>query len=792
MRSQPSDNFSSKFAHFVLRYRWPIIVLALLISVTSSFGLQFITISTEPRDNFGPDNPQLIAFEDLEEKFSRVENIFIAIAPDDGQVFTPRILGIIDEFTEEAWRTRYVNRVDSLTNYQHTYADGDDLIVENLVEFPDSLSDDALAEKRNIAISEPLVVNRLISGNGRVAGMNIDFRFNDDSGDIQEDATNWVRRKKAEIMARYPDVKVYATGSVMISASFSETARKDLTTQTPIMYVFIFILIGLLLRSYVGVFSIFVVTMLSIVSALGLFGWADKVISTMSSTAPIIILTVVVAHSIHILVSYYQGIRDGREKYAAMHEAIDLNLQPIILTSLSTAIGFLSLNFLADVPPIQDVGNIVTVGVVFGLIFSLTLLPALVYILPNRVKPAPSRTVASMNKIADWVIQYRTRLLIVNSTIAILLMSLAPLNIISDQFSKYFKEHHQIRIDTDFLDDSLGGLYLIEYALDTGVEQGVSNPDYLKRVEDFANWYRQQPEVMHVSTYTDILKRLNKNLNGDQANHYLLPANQELAAQYLLLYELSLPFGLDLTNQLNFDKSSSRMRVSFASMATPDFVNVQERAKNWLGEHAPDFLQEGSSLSMMFTHIGIRSMKGSIKGALIALGLISIVLIVSLNSVRMGLISIIPNLLPGMVGFGVWYLIEGRVGMSTSMVLGITMGIVVDDTVHFLSKYIRARRDRGLSVEDGIRYAFSTVGVALWVTTLVLVVGFLILSTSDLSINGDTGLLVAIVIAIALAFDFILLPPLLMLLDRGKWKQSESTTLEPISDGAEPISPNSN
>ena len=221
MRSQPSDNFSSKFAHFVLRYRWPIIVLALLISVTSSFGLQFITISTEPRDNFGPDNPQLIAFEDLEEKFSRVENIFIAIAPDDGQVFTPRILGIIDEFTEEAWRTRYVNRVDSLTNYQHTYADGDDLIVENLVEFPDSLSDDALAEKRNIAISEPLVVNRLISGNGRVAGMNIDFRFNDDSGDIQEDATNWVRRKKAEIMARYPDVKVYATGSVMISASFS-------------------------------------------------------------------------------------------------------------------------------------------------------------------------------------------------------------------------------------------------------------------------------------------------------------------------------------------------------------------------------------------------------------------------------------------------------------------------------------------------------------------------------------------------------------------------------------------
>ena len=120
MRSLPSDTFSAKFAHLVLHHRWLIIILSLIISVSSGLGLQFITLSTEPRDNFGPDNPQLIAFEDLEEKFSRVENIFLAIAPDDGNVFTPRVLGIIEELSEEAWRTPYVNRVDSLTNYQHS------------------------------------------------------------------------------------------------------------------------------------------------------------------------------------------------------------------------------------------------------------------------------------------------------------------------------------------------------------------------------------------------------------------------------------------------------------------------------------------------------------------------------------------------------------------------------------------------------------------------------------------------------------------------------------------------
>lgn len=770
-----SDNLSSQFAHFVLRYRWPIVVLTLSISILCGSGLRFLSISTEPRDNFGPDNPQLVAFEDLEENFSRVENIFFAIAPDDGNVFTPRVLGIIDNLTNEAWRTPYVNRVDSLTNYQYSYADGDDLIVEDLIEFPSELTTDELDAKRTIAISEPLVVNRLISKDGRVAGMNLDFNFNNAEGDVQEDAAAWAITKKAEIMADHPDIKVYATGTVMISAAFTETAKKDLMTQTPLMYLFIFVLIGLLLRSFAGVFGVFVVTILSIVSAIGLFGWNGTVISTMSSTTPVIILTVVVAHSIHILVSYYQSIRNGREKYEAMHEALEVNLQPVFLTSVSTGIGFLSLNFLADVPPIQDVGNMVAVGVVFGLVYSLTFLPAFVYILPNRVKPGTSHSTKVMSSLADWVILHRTRLLIVNGVLAISLMSLAPLNIISDQFSKYFKESYQFRIDSDFLDESLGGLYLIEYSLDTGVEQGISNPDYLHRIERFANWYREQPEVKHVNTYTDIVKRLNKNLHGDDVEYYSLPESQDLAAQYLLLYELSLPFGLDLTNQLNFDKSSSRMRVSFASMGTPEFIDVQERAKDWLRVHAPDFLQEGSSLSLMFTHIGIRSMVGSIQGAMIALALISIVLVVSFNSIRMGLISIVPNLLPGMAGFGIWYLIEGKVGMSTSMVLGITMGIVVDDTVHFLSKYIRARRDRGLSAEDAVRYAFSTVGVALWVTTFVLVVGFLILGTSDLANNGDMGLLVAIVIAIALVFDFVLLPPLLMLLDTDKWEQQEGS-----------------
>jgi len=767
-----------KFAELVLKFRWLIIVVGVLICGLAASGIRFIEISTEPRDNFGQDNPQLIAFEELEETFSRIDNVFFAIAPKDGNVFQLEVLKVIEDLTEEAWTTKGVSRVDSLTNYQHTEAFEDDLLVSNLIEFPEELTQAELDEKRAIALSEPLVVHRLISEDGKVAGINVDFRFDKSDKDAQEHAAKWAWAKKAEIMAAHPNIDVYATGAVIISASFSESAINDLKIQTPLMYAFVVIVMGLLLRSVVGVLGIVVTTSITIACGMGMGGWLGLQLSPMSSQAPVIMLTVVVAHGIHLLVSYYQNIRSGMEKYESMIDALSINIQPIALTSLSTLIGFLSLNILADVPPIQTLGNLVSLGVIFAFIFSVTFLPALVYILPNRVKPSHSISAQYMGKLAEFVLKRRTQLLISVSAITLVLVAMAPLNVISDQFSKYFDESKAIRIDTDFTDKNLGGLYRIEYSLDTQKPQGVSDPAYLATIDDFAIWLRQQEGVGHVNTYTDILKRLNKNLHNDDANWYKLPGAQDLAAQYLLLYELSLPFGLDLTNQINFDKSSSRLVVSLPSMKTPDFIALQQKATQWLDDNAPALSQEGASAALMFTHIGIRAMEGSVKGALLALVLISIVLIITLRSLRIGLISLIPNFLPGVTGFGVWYLLSGEVGQSLSMVLGVTMGIVVDDTVHFLSKYLRARNEQNLSPEDAIRYAFRSVGVALWITTLVLVAGFSMLALSSFKPNGDMGLMVSIVISIALILDFLLLPPLLLLLDSDKAKPS---TFEAVS-----------
>ena len=768
MTENAESKIESRFPLLVIKYRWLILGLTLLIVGAAGSGTSLLTISTEYRDNFGPDNPQLIEFEKLEATFSRVDNVFIGIAPKQGDVFTAETLQVVANLTEEAWRTKGVSRVDSLTNYQHTRVEDDDLLVDNLVEFPSELSAEEMAEVRRVALNEPLIANRLISRDGKVTGVNIEYRFDKNATNSEVEAAHWAWEQKAAIVAAHPELEVFTTGSIIISATFSETAIRDLSTQTPLMFLLVIVVMALLLRSVTGVIAIVLTTLITIVCAMGTAGWVGIQISPMSSQAPVILLTVAVAHGVHLLVSFYQELREGGEKTSSLVDALTINIHPITLTSISTAIGFLSLNFLADVPPIQDIGNVVAIGVVYAFVFSLTFLPVFVYLMPAGVKPGKSKTNHVMALFAEWVIRYRTALLSVSVFVSVVLVSLAPMNIISDQFSKYFDESIPLRHDTDFLDQNLGGLYRIEYSLDSGEPQGVSNPEYLARVEAFAKWYRQQEHVTHVNTYTDIVKRLSKNLNGDDEAWYRLPESQNLAAQYLLLYELSLPFGLDLTNLISFDKSSSRMIVSVPSLPTPEFIKLQDNAKAWLHENAPEMAQEGSSAAMMFTHIGIRGMLGSVKGALIALVLIAIVLLVTLRSVKMGLISLVPNLLPGATGFGVWFLLNGHVGQSLSLVLGVTMGIVVDDTVHFLSKYLRARRTQGMSAEDAVRYAFQRVGVALWITTMVLISGFMMLGISDFRPNGDMGLLVSIVIGIALILDFVLLPPLLILLDGDK------------------------
>ncbi|NQY75083.1 MAG: MMPL family transporter, partial [Candidatus Margulisbacteria bacterium] len=522
------------------------------------------------------------------------------------------------------------------------------------------------------------------------------------------------------------------------------------------------------LKSILATFATVLVVFLSVMTALGLAGWLGIQLTVPSSITPVIILTLAIADSIHILMTFIQKMQSGMEKLPALKESMRLNLQPVFLTSFTTIIGFLCLNF-SDSPPIHDLGNITAMGVVAAFIYSVLLLPIFIIIVPFRFKKKDLNNTTLMDRLSAFVIRRYKPILIGMTVFTILMLSLIPSIRIDDQFVDYFDHSIPFRSDTDYITDHLTGIYQIEYSLDADFPGGISEPDYLNKVESFANWFREKPGVIHVSSFTDIMKRLNRTMNGDDDTFYKIPSVRELAAQYLLLYELSLPFGLDLNNQINIDKSSTRFSVTVDKIPSSELKALSAEGEAWLRDNGGENLvAEGSSPALMFSHISVRNIEGMVKGTLFALVLITISMMIALKSVRYGLISLIPNVVPIILAFGLWRIVNGQIGFTVSTVAATTIGIIVDDSVHFLSKYLRAQREHQLDAEEAVTFSFKNVGIALLATSVILVCGFAILSQSSFYPNQAMGILSAITIAMALFADFLLLPAALIYFDKKK------------------------
>jgi len=485
-----------------------------------------------------------------------------------------------------------------------------------------------------------------------------------------------------------------------------------------------------------------------------------------------------VADSIHIIVSMLAGMRQGLEKRLAIIDSLRVNFMPVFLTSITTAIGFLSMNA-SDSPPFHDLGNITAMGVMAAFLFSITLLPALLAVLPIRAKQGDSLFASKMDGFADWVIHHQRAVMVGSVAVAVVILAMIPRNELNEDFVKYFDTSTTYRADVDFGSAHLTGLYQLQYSLPSGESNGVSDPVFLNHAKDFVDWLRSQPEVQHVRSITDTFQRLNMNLHGDDPAWYKLPEQRDLAAQYLLLYELSLPYGLDMNNQLDVDKSATVINATLRNLTTRELRDVAHRGEQWLKDHAPSMQTTGIGPAIMFAYISERNITSMLMATFIALLLISLLVGIALRSFKLGVVSLLPNLLPAGLAFGLWGLLVGEVNMAAAMVTGMSLGIVVDDTIHFLSKYLRARREKGLDAEAAVHYAFSNVGVAIVVTSVILLAGFMVLAQSTFALNSQMALLTSIAIVMALVADFLLLPVLLMRIDNrnDQPKQQSDPTL---------------
>ena len=765
------------YSNTIIKFKWLVLLIGLLLTVaafhgaldlrTGEFKLPF---KSDYKTFFADDNKELNDFLGLQDIYSKSDNVAVIVAPKDGNVFSKQALTAIWELTNEAWMVTYASRVDSISNFQYSYAIEDDLIIEDLILEAEDLNEENIQRTKQVSLSEPLLQKKLIAPNGDSAVVNITILLPgaDKSKETPLVAAS-ARELRDQFAKKYPEIDFMLSGMIMMNTSFPEASQDDSQRLMPLMLGVVILTIFGLMRSASGTFATIVVIITSIAATMGIWGWNDGFLTGPSAGSPIMILTLAVADCIHLLSTFYYNMRHGMEKKAAMIDSMRVNIQPIFLTSITTAMGFLTMNF-SDAPPFGDLGNMVAIGVCLAFVFSMTIFPAMMMMLPVRVKPTTVHKQDLMDKLASFVISNRKWLLPVSTVIIVTLASFIPRNELNDDFVEYFDERVPFRQATDFMKDHLAGMTTIELSFDSKEPSGINNPKFIKFVDDFVLWLREQPESDNINSITDTLKRLNRNMHGDDPAWYRLPEEQELTAQYLLLYELSLPQGLDVNNQLNVDKSSTRVIATFKNLSSNETLALEDRINQHFDSLNSEYKLTQASPSLMFSHIGATNIVGMLKGSSFALILISILLGFALRSLKFGLISLLPNLMPAAIAFGIWGFTVGEIGLGLSVVAGVTLGIIVDDTVHFLSKYIRARREKGYSSEEAVRYSFASVGKALFVTTMVLVAGFLVMATSSFKVNADMGLLTAVTILIALIVDFFFLPPLLMLLKSKKDK----------------------
>lgn len=776
------DTATTAYARWAIRWRWAIIAFSLALVAVTASGAQFLGFATNYRVFFSDDNPYLQAFEEMQDVYTKDDNISFVIKPAEGDVFTPEMLTAIRGLTEEAWKLPFTTRVDSLTNFQNSFADGDDLTVEDLAPRRGVIDGVTAAYIREVALSEPILVNSLISRDGTTTSVNAHLTLPQERPDEVVFAMGEARALADRFRADNPDVRVAITGLVALNSAFMEASMSDMATLIPIMYGVLLLVMIVLLRSFSGTFATLAVIGFSAATAMGLAGWAGIMLSPPSSVAPTVILTLAIADSIHVLVTMLKEMRAGATKRDAIVESIRINFQPVFLTSLTTVIGFMSLNF-SDSPPFHDLGNMTATGVVAAWFYSIVFLPALIAVLPMRVKQRVETGRSAMDWLAGFVIKRRSALIWGTAAVVIGLGAMVPRIEMNDQFVQYFDESIPFRADTDFAMENLSGIYQLNWSLEAGQEGGISDPDYLRRVGDFGAWLKEQPGVTHVSTTTDMYTRLNRNMHGDDPAWYKLPEERDLAAQYLLLYEMSLPYGLDLNNRINVDKSATRLIATTENFTTNELRALEAAGRDWLAKNMPSTSGNATGPVIMFAYITKRNAESMLVGTGFAFALISITLILALRNFRLGLLSLIPNAIPALMAFGLWSILVGQVDLAASIVAATSLGIIVDATVHFLSKYSRARRQRGEDPEASVRYAFSTVGTALWVSSAILIAGFAVLGLSTFRLNDSMGTLTAIAIAMALIVDFLLLPALLLTIDRKK----EEPSIEPelITQAAE-------
>lgn len=740
-----------------------LILIPALLLVSGSLRLQF---DADTRTFVGHDGRHAQALQQFERYFGAANLVIFIVTARSGTIIAEDPLSAIQTLTDKAGLMPFSTQVHSLANVQQILIKAHQISVEPLFAKTAISTAQTLASVRQRVFDHADWVDRLISADGAVALVVVHLQPPHKDRHEGSAIADFSRALQDEIQQHYPSVEVRLSGDAIADATFGEATRRDLLMLAPVMatLAFLALIIGL------GSLSAAVITILvmtgSAAMTLGLAGWLGLTINAATAAAPVIIMTLAAADCIHLIVLAQTKYQNGFSKCAALIESMRFNILAIFMTSVTDVLGFFTLN-LGTSPPLRDLGNLVSVGVIAAFILSVTLAPALMVLLPKSLNGHRLAIAPWLRRLNPWLIERRRGCAIVFLLLSTLAAFGVTCIVYEDDFVRYFDDSYAFRRDTEYLEQHLTALQILEFALPAAAVGAITAPTYLAQVNAFAQWLREQPEVRHVVALSDVIKGLNKSVHGDDPRFEVIPEDKETVAQLLLFYELSVPLGMDLSTQIDTTRSHSRLTLMMRPISSAQTRAFASRAELWLKTHSPNIAAPATGLYLTYANVAQENVQAMMSGALISLSLIVITLLMVLRNGRLALLSLIPNMVPAIVTLGLWGWFFGEVNLAVSVVVAISFGIIVDDTTHLFARFAYLRR-AGVAPKAALQETMQEVGFAIFLTTGVLVTGFLVQATSSFAVSAQMGLLTAMTITIALIAEFCLAPTLLLLSEKSQ------------------------
>ncbi len=756
----------NKFVENIIKFRWVIAILIPLLTFGFASQLKNLEFEGSYRIWFGEDSKILKDYDNFRSVFGNDDAVTILFHDENG-VMNPKALHVIDNITQKLWTTKYIARADSLTNYQYVHADSeypDEILVEDFIDDIDALTPEQLLEKARVIQGEDTVVNRLISEDGKTTM--IVGRMTPKAGDDPEVAAN-LKASVEEIVAAEAasGYKFKLGGGPVLNMAFINLGQHDAATFTPLVLLISMILLWIIFRRPSGMLvsiSVVIFTFLIVLAIQVMLGYK---MNNFTANMPVFVVAIGIADAMHLFWIYLLGRKKGMDNHEAIHYSVNKNFLPILLTSLTTAVGFASLG-ISDVIPIKTLGIATANAALLAFVLTILFVPAALAIINPKIKPQELDEAKEesplAHRYAKFIMRNDGKILLFSSLLFLSIgLGIAKVEVDSNTV-RYFREDVEFRETIEFMQENLTGPMAYEIVVDSGERDGIKSPEFMKTVERFYEEFKTTyPDVRHLGSLIDVVKTFNDVMDGSKT----IPDDKNLIAQYLLLYSLSLPQGMEINDRMDVDERLLRVTALINIVDTSLDLEMMQWAESWW-EQTP-YTAQIDGQTAMFAHMQHDVTDTLIQSILLAITTVSIMMMLIFRNLRMIPLFIVPNVLPIALVVGAMGWLGMTIDMGVAISGAIIIGVAVDDTIHFLVKYREARR-RGDDLEDSLAYVMRYAGSAIIFTTLILSTSFLIFVFSQFLPNVHFGIVTAIALVIAVLVDLLMLPAVLSKFDAGK------------------------